>query len=190
MKFSLIIFALFVALESHSQTNEDIRGYIGITLGPAFPLEGIKNQTDGGTGLNINLINFGYTFGKNLGLTASLLGGAHLSKSVQADAFSTYGALLIGPLYSFKLTKNSMIHLRMMLGSVHSLFEYKLISSRSTAESLSIGYSVGVVYRYNFSKNWCLLLNSDYLSAKSSVYADEGKIAALNVNAGIGFRLR
>lgn len=190
MKILILSVAILMTFASIAQTSEVKKGYIGITLGPAFPLQDIKNQTDGGTGLNINLVNFGYTFGKNLGLTASLLGGAHLSKSVQKDAFSSYGALLIGPMYTVNFSENSMVHLKMMLGSVHSLFEYTMTSSTSTSESLAFGYAVGIVFRYNFSKTWCLLLNTDYLSGKSSVYVDEGNIAALNINAGIGVRLR
>ncbi|MBX2954593.1 MAG: hypothetical protein KF846_00460 [Cyclobacteriaceae bacterium] len=190
MKMFLSILTLLVALKSLSQTIEDKKGYIGITLGPAFPLADIKDKGDGGTGLNINLVNFGYTFGKNIGISALWSGGAHLSKSLQEDAISSYGTLLIGPLYRIPITEKSHIHVKAMIGSVYSAFEYKFEVSRAEIQSLSIGYSFGAVYTYSFSKNWCLMLNTDYLSAKSSLFVDNGKIAAINVNAGVGFRLK
>ncbi len=186
----LSILTLLVALKSLSQTIEDKKGYIGITLGPAFPLADIKDKGDGGTGLNINLVNFGYPVWKNVGFCASLFSGAHLSKTLREDALSVYGALLAGPMLSSNLSEKSILHMRAMVGSVYSMFEYAHNSGRSASESWTYGYSVGLMYRYNYSKTWCLLFNADYFSAKSSAYDHLGEIAAINVNAGIGLRLK
>lgn len=190
MRKLLLIGSMLYALTSNAQTDQEKRGYIGITIGPAFPKADLKAKIDNGTGLNLNLINFGYTIRKKWGLSASWLGGAHLSKSMQTDAITAYGALLAGPSYSRMISDRSYLRLKGMIGFVHSLFEYKTTDFTVTTQSLSVGYSLGAVYQYNFSKNLCLLLNSEYLTARSSIFDTHGKIAAININAGVGFRLR
>ncbi|HRJ28478.1 MAG TPA: hypothetical protein PLV21_06970 [Cyclobacteriaceae bacterium] len=190
MKLSVSILLLCMALKSLAQMSEDKKGYIGITTGLAFPSKDLTYETDSGTGLNVNLLNFGYPVWKNIGFCASLLGGAHLSKTLREDALSVYGALLAGPMFSANLSQKSMLHLRTMVGSAFSMFDYANISGRSAREGWSYGYSVGFLYRFNHSKNWCFMFNADYFSAKSSVYNYLGEIAAINVNAGIGFRLK
>lgn len=190
MKTILSILLLLAALKSHSQTSEEKKGYIGITVGPAFPSKNLTSETDSGTGLNVNLVNFGYPVWKNVGFCASLFSGAHLSKTLREDALSVYGALLAGPMLSSNLSEKSVLQMRAMVGSVFSMFEYAHNAGRSAGESWSYGYSVGLMYRYNYSKTWCLLFNADYFSAKSSAYDHLGEIAAINVNAGIGLRLK
>lgn len=190
MKIILGVLLLLVSVKSNSQDSGDKKGYIGITIGPAFPSKDLTTKTDSGTGLNVNLVNFGYPVWKNVGFCASLLSSAHLSKTLREDALSVYGALLAGPMLSTNLSEKSLLQMRAMVGSVFSMFEYAHNTGRSARESWSYGYSLGLMFRYNYSKNWCLLFNADYFSAKSEAYNFLGEIAAINVNVGIGLRLK
>ncbi len=60
-----IVFNFFVQ-NLFAQTNEN-KGFIGIALGPSIPLGDFAK-----TGYSDHLINFGYRFGQNFGICASV----------------------------------------------------------------------------------------------------------------------
>jgi hypothetical protein len=193
--------ACLLAVNAIAQDKEN-RGYISITMGLAFPLGDFAdgayagNPQAGGAevGLNINLINFGYSFGKGIGVTASWFGGAHsLKGNFSDDTMWSYGGLFAGPMYTFTPSEKICIDLKVMIG-----FVYAALSSPynfdEDLEGTTSGFLTGATFRFNFARRWAFITHADVLLAKpmlqyNNVDIRKQKIAALNINPGIAFRL-
>ncbi|MCL1822379.1 MAG: hypothetical protein FWG22_06110, partial [Prolixibacteraceae bacterium] len=74
------------------------RGYVGIALGAASLLEDYSDVTSGG--FQFNLVNFGYLFGKHVGMTASIMGISYVWDRY-SDATVGFVGLTAGPLFTF-----------------------------------------------------------------------------------------
>ncbi|ELR73147.1 hypothetical protein C900_05196 [Fulvivirga imtechensis AK7] len=66
-----IFVLVMIAITGNLLAQSERKGYIGISLGPSMPMgdygdNGFSNRDAGyaKTGLNFNLINFGYKFGE------------------------------------------------------------------------------------------------------------------------------
>ena len=83
-----------------SYNNEDYsrKGFIGISIGPSFP---IGDYSELPIGLNLSLIDFGYLFNKNIGIAGKWFGTAHAEDGVTFGL----GGLLVGPLGSVPVTE-------------------------------------------------------------------------------------
>jgi len=192
--FWILIFAI-VAGSVYGQ-DDRAQGYVGATIGASFLGGHTEEYSKPGVGLNITLINFGYTLHKRFGVTAMWSGGAHRYQSLPPDGLdeeihweTSYGMLMAGPMYTFNLSDNAWLDLKARVGTFWAIeqFERKQLytSRRSTS---SLGYSFGVTYRHKFAGHWCALLSSDYSTVKAGdLFSFENHFAALNISAGIGF---
>ena len=192
---------LVITIGSNAQM-EDRHGYIGMTLGSAIPLGDFADNNfdneDAGfakTGINFNLVHFGYKFSKNFGIAASWFGAAHeVDTPYNIDAATwSYGGLFAGLLVSLPAGEKLFIEFKPMLGFVAAtspeLKEGGLIVMEDQQGS-AVGFDLVGSVRYNFSERWCAMANIDYLTAKPEFDYFEQSISALNLSLGLAYRLK
>ncbi|ARS34592.1 outer membrane beta-barrel protein [Pontibacter actiniarum] len=193
----VLLVAYQVPLQAQDRPN---KGYIGVGLGPSF-LVG-NNNVKAGTGLNLNLLNVGYTFGKGFGVTGTWAGGAHIfdldatvnnqgtTYTVPTEVELSYGTLMIGPMYTLQLTDNSSVDFKARLGRLYTREEAKSDDAASESEKSTLSASLGVGYRQKIANRWCLMLSSDYYAGRQQYSFATGQNAhILNFTAGVGFVL-
>lgn len=200
-RIAILLFLCFLSFSGVSQIAKR-KGFIGLSLGPSFLLDYKVADTKAGTGLNINILNFGYVFDRGFGVSASWIGGAHIFKADiqiydQGTAYSTvanceviHGALMIGPMYSIKISNNACFDVKALCGR---FFANEAISSypfESKTETNSLGYSFSIAYRIQFASRWCTMLSSDYYSGKNEFsFSGAERLTPLSLNVGLGFML-
>lgn len=173
------------------QNNSDKRkGYIGLSVGASIPVGDFADKSDGlaKTGLQLNLINFGYLFSDNLGITATWFGAAN---PLDADGYDpwSYGGLMAGPLLSFPLSEKVDWDFRPMIGySVTTLPDIGF----GIEQASSFAYNIGTVFRINVGNKVALLLNADYFSTKPKFvdYDFEQNIGTISFGFGVAYRLK
>lgn len=194
MKKFIIILSLVVLSANLFAQSSDRKGFIGITLGPSIPIgdfadNSLSNDNAGfaKTGLNINLINFGYKFGQNFGITGSWFGAAHSVDISGVDAMWSYGGLMGGPMLSFPLNEKLDFDLKGMIGFVSAKLDMNELGETSGS---GVGFDFGASFRYNFTEKWCLLINGDYLASNPKFDEGNQKISTINLSLGIAYRLK
>ncbi|NOX48849.1 MAG: hypothetical protein GXO89_17955 [Chlorobi bacterium] len=116
--------------------SENRRGYIAITIGPAFPMGdfGSGNIQDpkaglAKTGVQFNLVNFGYRFSKNIGIVGLWNGVAHTVEFIDGATWS-YGFFLGGILITFPSQKVDF-DIRLLSGFMNARLKITNFKSRS-----------------------------------------------------------
>lgn len=173
------------------QNDSDRRkGYIGLSVGVSIPIGDFADKSDGiaKPGLQLNLVNFGYLFSDNIGITATWFGAANPLDAEGYDPWS-YGGLLVGPLLSFPLSEKVEWDFRPMIGySVTTLPDIGF----GTEQASSFAYNIGTVFRINVGSKVALLLNADYFSTKPEFidYDFKQNIGTISFGLGVAYRLK
>jgi hypothetical protein len=197
----VLLISLFV-FSVRAQVSER-RGYIGLGLGPSFLAGYELGDEKAATGLNIALANFGYVFSKGFGISGVWTGGAHKFNSKieltignnaavtgQFEGTVSYGALMVGPLYSIKLSDNSCVDFKARAGLFYAKESMTSGLFSSELDNSSIGYSFAISYQMKIAKRWCIMLSGDYFSGElESISSSNKHLNAVAVNAGVGFLL-
>ena len=193
MKKTLVLVALTFIIINLSAQDDRRRAWIGITLGPSVPV-GDFGSTDlkessgfASTGLNINLVNFGYRFTDNIGVTASWFGCAHELDLPSGAGFTgswSYGGIMVGPLISIPVSEKVDFNLRPMLGFSTANLEIEGFGSESDSGT---AFNMGAGLRVAFANRWGLLANMDYYSQKANIADVDYKINTLNFSLGIAY---
>lgn len=203
IKLTLLLLLVFCSLSAVSQKTFD-NGYIGVGIGPSFLINhsGFSNGKVG-TGLNLNLLNFSYSFTDHFAISTLWSGGAHLTEASiivtgpQGDPiFSegnytiSYGVLMLGPSYSFKISKRSKLNLNLRVGSFYWQEDFNSSSFLNfSVSNRRFSYNLGVTHQYNFAKRWCVLTNLDLATAKiSTLQTDEQRVTPISITTGVGFK--
>jgi hypothetical protein len=188
-------------MNSQAQRPEK-KGYVGISIGPAFPIQQrydsynisisgnqIKYNPNTPVGLNFTLIDLGYRFGENWGMAFSWFGTGHYrvykSGTDKIETTSSKGGLLIGPMYSFQVKEDVYLDFKLKAGRMVFNFEEKYngdLTSYSSPMS-NIGVEIGSTLRKNISRNWSLMGNLNLH------YFTDLRNKTLNLTAGIGYRI-
>ncbi|MFZ4547483.1 MAG: hypothetical protein ACOYN4_08615 [Bacteroidales bacterium] len=196
MKIFLLTIALVINVVSTSAQLPAKKGYIAIPVGPAFPVgdfadKSISNPMAGAAlnGYCNSLINFGYRFGKRIGVSAAFFYGEHfISDRGESDWWQVVG-ITVGPQYTFFLGKKFETDLKARLGL---LITQKVIDTYANDDGLGNGFGLDLraSLRYNLFKRWCLLAETGYFAADQK-YGDghKGKLQAITAELGIGFRI-
>ncbi|MCH7398848.1 porin family protein [Belliella sp. DSM 107340] len=176
--------------EKGSTNFDKRRGYIGLTIGPSFPLGDFGDPSNGlaKTGLQINLVNFGYLFSDNFGIAGSWFGAANPIDANGIDPWS-YGGLMIGPLLSLPVSETVDFDFKPMIG--YAATTIPNVGS-GTQTSASYAYSLGTQVRIHVGPKFSLIISADYFSTKPEFenYNVEQKIGTINLGFGGSFRLR
>ncbi len=179
---------------SDSNSNSERRkGFIGLSVGASIPVRDFKSDGLAKTGLQLNLINFGYLFSKNVGISATWFGAAN---PLDADAWSyeeydpwSYGGIMVGPLLSFPLSKKVEWDFRPMIGySAATLPD--LGDGAETASSLAFNF--GTIFKVNVGNKVSLLFSADYFSTKPEFedYDFEQSIETISLGLGVAYRIK
>lgn len=200
-KYLLVLFAIAICSSLSGQSKER-KGFIGVSLGLSAPVGsyGDTNLSNGdagaaGTGVTINLINFGYRFGENFGMAAAWFGAGHpVDTNFDIEALWGYGGLMAGPMYSWPLSDKLNLDLKFMLGYTVAFLDVEDNtfggSGYDETGEVGLAYDIGGTFRYGFASRWCLFVNADYFHGSSKFETlGEHKISTINLTSGIGFRL-
>src|SRR5688572_20110660 len=149
---ALSVFALKAQLSER-------RGCIGIGIGPSFLIGYDLGGEKAKAGLNITLANFSYVFPKGFGVTSIWTGGTHpfeskISLETQGGTVSgqfegtvSYATIMIGPMYSLRLSDNASIDFKVRAGGFYTR---ELLSAGEydfNTEKNSFGYSLAISYQ-------------------------------------------
>jgi hypothetical protein len=193
--FTALLIALHVGFLVDAQ---DKRGYVGVNIGRSYVFN--VNRSERTFGANINLVNAGYSFKNNLGITLKWMGAAHIP--ADNNKFG-YGAIFIGPMYSVLVAENTFLDLKFATGLfwMNEKFKSVFISPdfgtiTSTGEqswsSWSLtNFAAGLTLRYHFAKSWSALALAEYNSGKTngdSYFIRDKHLNALTLNAGVAVR--
>lgn len=181
-KIVLIVIATALAVGAFAQEPEIRRGYIGLSLGVAFPAGDIDGDAVSG-GAQLNLVDFGYLFSQNVGIAATLFGTAFISK---ADSKSSLGmgGIMVGPLFSFaSKSYKTEFDLKPMIGFANGT----LISDGSTSSSKrDIALGLGAAMRINVGRKVSLTVGADYYYATP----EDVDLSSFAIKIGVNFRLK
>jgi hypothetical protein len=174
------------------EEKPDKKGWIGFSMGAAIPVGdfGSENVGNAGTGFNFTLINFGYKFHPNIGITAMIFGSVHASKSGSIIDLGNwaYGGFLVGPLASFP-TKFVEFDFRVLGG-------FTGVGTTNDIENNGIGfcYNIGLGFRLNASRLIAFPIYVDYLHTNPSITilgtTDNSAVDVINITFGLAFRIR
>ena len=197
----LIVLALLSSLNIKAQESEK-KGYIGLSLGPAFPLQArqdsyniiisgnqFKYNPNTPVGLNLTLIDFGYRIGENWGIAFSWFGTGHYrvhqSGNDKIETTSSKGGLLIGPMYSIPLKDDMFLDFKLEAGRMVFISEESYNGDlRSYSNSSgNLGFEIGSTLRKNISRNWAVMGNLNLH------YVPGFRNKMMNLTAGIGYRI-
>lgn len=177
--------------------SNDRKGYIGLTIGTSIPVGDFADKRVGiaNTGVQINLINFGYRFSENVGIAATWFGAANPIDDDNAKPWS-FGGIMVGPLFTFPLSKEVVWDIRPMVGyslinspeiQVDNGFSQYTIKSE---EASSFAFNIGTVVRFNIGSKVILLVSADYFSAKPEFKNLNFVQPVETVSLGIGLAYR
>lgn len=171
-------------------TSDKRKGFIGLSVGASIPVGDFADKSNGGakTGVQLNLVNFGYLFSDNFGISATWFGAAN---SIDIDGIDpwSYGGLMAGPLLSFPISEKANWDFKPMIGySVTTVPDL----GYGTEQATSFAFSLGTQLRIHVGSKVSLLLSADYFSAKPEFkdYGFEQKIGTLSIGVGVAYRLK
>lgn len=173
-----------------NSNSERRKGFIGLSLGVSIPVGDFADKSNGlaKTGMQLNLINFGYLFSENFGISGMWFGAANPLDLDGYDPWS-YGGLMVAPFLSFPLSDKVEWDFRPMIGySVTTLPDI----GRGIEQASSFALNIGTVFRVNVGNKVSLLLSADYLSTKPEFkgYSFEQSIGTISLGYGVAYRLK
>ena len=205
--------ALFT-MQAHAQTSETRtkNGYISVSTGTAFPVGDFANNNTSNDkaglateGAQVNLMDFGYLFSKNFGISVLLGGGIYsFDKDVRDANFSLFPAwthfeFMAGPLLSFPLANGDVeFDVRALAGFLNATLptgtfigfpeDSKFVASYGNGWGSA--FDIGFGFRFHYNERASLTIRLDYISSKPDLgNGYEQKITAFNLTLGVAFRL-
>jgi hypothetical protein len=177
-------------------TTQGGGGFIGLSLCASLPVGDFADVAE--TGVQLNLVNFGYLFSDNIGVSATWFGAANSLSDKRIDPWS-YGGLMVGPMLSFPISQEVDWVLRPMIGlSVATLPNVLIWDETGSAigsgpdNAFSFAFIVGTVFKVNVSRNVSILLSADYFSVNPEFMEAniERQISTVSLGCGIAYRLK
>ncbi len=176
-------------------TTEGGGGFIGLSLCASLPVGDFADVAE--TGVQLNLVNFGYLFSDNIGVSATWFGAANSMGVKRLDPWS-YGGLMVGPMLSFPISQEVDWVLRPMIGLSVATLPVVVFDNTGTAigrgpeDAFSFALKVGTVFKVNVSRKVSLLLSADYFSVNPE-FIDANytqRITTVSLGCGIAYRLK
>lgn len=186
-------------LEKENKTNSR-KGYIGLSIGPSIPILDYAKSGQANTGLQINIIDFGYMLSKNIGIIGTWYGGAN--STTDFDNLFSFGGILIGGFTSFPISDKTEFNFRPMLGfsnvtcpettKIEYWFGNSYVTTVPPDQAISFAFNLGTSLRYNVTKKSSLLLNLDWFSTrpKFKEASFEQQIETISITIGAAYRLK
>lgn len=199
--FTLLLFV--VSLFAFGQdTKKFKKGYVAIGIGPSIHTSGmiqysnfnqgiIPQDTDpkigsGSLGLNFNFIDAAYTFDQNWGVALKLQGGFFTNKADRKVLKSNFGAIMIGPMYSYEIHDDLVIELKVKGGRFFNILDFTDEFANSYRESeFDFGMELGTTVRYHLSPTTSWVNNIDF---QNQFGGSRDNVNRINISTGIGIR--
>jgi len=195
---SLLIFLPLILLSQNAKAQSDERkGFIGIVLGPSIPLGEFKNNSlknENGeiliTGYSDSFVNFGYLFNQNLGICASVFYNQYDLDNVSSEMWWMLAGITAGPMFSLPVKDKFFLDLKAKLGFVGATLVIDGYASQFDMGK-GLGIDLRASFRYNFSRRWCVLTETGYISSHQKFLdARMLKTNAVILGLGIAYRLK
>ena len=185
-KIILTAMAVFAFSFANAQ---DSKGYIGISVGPAFPGGDLTQYDNASTGLNIGLINAGFRFNETFGMTFNW-GASAFTNDVDTNSTFSIGYLAVGPMFSFPLNNKIGIDLKPQMAFTTGVIDDGIYQYQTNS---SIGLLLGSSLNFSLARHWGLAVNLDYLSTKFNEMDGERlsfdyKASTVNTTLGIQYK--
>lgn len=184
----IILTALAVFAFSFANA-QDSKGYIGVSIGAAFPGGDLTKYDNANTGFNIGLINAGFRFSETFGLTLNW-GASAFPYDDYGNSTFAIGYFAVGPMVSFPLNNKIGIDLKPQMAFTTGVIDDGMYQYQTNS---SIGLLLGSSLNFSLARHWGLALNLDYLSTKFNemdgepLYIDY-KASAFNTSLGIQYK--
>ncbi|KAA6431122.1 hypothetical protein ACD591_13540 [Rufibacter glacialis] len=201
----LFVFFLYVVAQTNLYAQKQFTpksGYIGIGLGPSYLVGGNKIYQGSGTGLNVTLLNAGYTFYKGFGVNANWSGAAFVydtenqHNDTQGNFHSdkshhevSLGTLMVGPMYALDLSETSRLDFKGRLGRFYMQDKSSSSFGELTYESSALSWSLGTTYQKRIGQWVALAISADYHKGRSWEESGDRGVGLVNLSAGIAFLL-
>ncbi len=152
--------------------NKD-KGYLGFSLGVSNPVG--KGTTDAPNGLMLSLVDLGYLFTPNVGISGKLFTSSYKKRGV----ILSITGLMAGGLIRSSISRRVEFMSKVLVGFEKGWVGYRW--KEKTELDLEFTYDLGVGIKINIRKNVALLTNFDYIGIK-----DFGN---MNITFGVAYRL-
>ncbi len=200
-KIILTAFLVVFSFGAFAQDTPEKKGFATFSLGPTFPFGDFAstsfsdpNAGFADAGFHFNLMNFGYLFSDNVGITAFISGSRHPFDidTGKDDPNWVYASLMVGPLFSFPTKrKDANFDLRPMIGAMSAAFDPDIGISNIHAYGVAFGLGAGL--RYHVSHTNSISGNLDLISSEPEFDINgehfSQQIGAVSFTIGISFRL-
>lgn len=171
------------------------KSYIGFLLGPSFPLgefadnsEGNENAGLAKTGYCSNVVNIGYRITQKLGVSAFAFYSQYDVDKNGSEMWWGISGIMAGPMFSIPVNNKLYFDLKPRIGFVSAQF---LVNDNAEEFGKGLGINLNASLLYNFSKRWCILTETGYISSHQKFWdSSEKKIQAINLGLGIAYRFR
>jgi hypothetical protein len=177
MRSALLVFLLFAAEPAFAQ-DEERRGFIGYSVGPAMPFGNFADASPtnarGGRafpGYSSNLLNIVYPTGRRFDVAGTATYGEFVWQDGGDDDWWQMASLTAGPAYSRRLGARATLDLKAMAGFV---ILTPVVDSYSAQGSEGIGPAADLraAVRYNVSRRWAMFAEGGVQA--SNVSFDDG----------------
>jgi len=165
---------------SMAQDVELFKGYVGIKMGPVFPL-GRDISKSCGIGAQFDF-NFGYLFSESFGITALVFGTAF--PVTGSSATIGLSGLMIGPLWS-KASESGKVEfdIKPTIGYGRGII---ISGGETSSSSTTFVAGIGTSVRWNCWRRVSLSANVDCFYGSP----DSINLSSLSVSVGAHYRLR
>ncbi len=195
MKNYIFFLVLILFGSSLSAQTKERKGYLGIVIGPSFPISDFATNSFSTEyqgipklGYSDSFIDFGYLFGKNIGISASVAYTQYLIDNSTSDLWWGIASITAGPMFSLPLSEKFFIDIKANAGIVFANFIIDEILYSEFGRGIGIGIDLRASLRYNVYRRWYVMAESGYLSSNQS-FMDDSKRKIQNINLGFGIAL-
>lgn len=179
-----VLFAAIAVMVFGVSNAQDSKGYIGVSIGAAFPggdLDGLKS------GLNFGLINAGYRFSDNFGLTLNWGGSGFEIKDLPGGTLGI-GYFAVGPMLTLPINDKFGFDFKPQYAFTSAVSEYDGDKAEWSGPG---GILLSGTMNYSLAKHWGLSFNLDYLSTKFNEFEGESvdvKASVFSTAIGIQYK--
>ena len=169
------------------------RGFIGVSAAASIPVGSFSETSTGYTkiGLQLNLINFGYLFSDNIGISVRWFGAAN--RPGKTEELWSYGGVMTGPLLSIQRSEKMQTDFKPMIGYLYAKapsIDWDGYPIPAVPEAYSLAYSIGLQSRFHLNNTISFVTMVDYFFSKPKFsYLGIQKMQTLSPGLGIAFRI-
>ena len=191
-----ILAILTIVCMTHTSEGQTNKGYVGISVGAAIPMGTFKDDGMAQTGLQLSLLNFGYRFTDNIGLTLNW-GGSAYTIDAELNDITSFGYLAIGPMFTIPAGDVLSIDIKPQYALVYGNDEF--IDGSEIEYTGGSGILFGTSLNFDLGGPIGISFNTDVFSIskfKSASVAGidlgevdfEDNINSFNITIGVQFR--